>query len=151
MLGRGYPDENCSIARALEVFGERWSLLILRDSVLRGMTRYSQFQQSLNIASNVLADRLAHFVQQGLLDVLDDGTYRPTVKALEIVPTLLALTEWGDSWVSPQGAPIIYRNADGARLQVRITDQQGRVQDVHDPISPHPGPGASAHQSGRIE
>jgi len=64
MLGRGYPEENCSIARAREMLGERWSLLIMRDALFRGMSRFSEFQRSLEVATNVLADRLARFVDE---------------------------------------------------------------------------------------
>src|SRR5215471_16867967 len=55
MLGRLYEDQDCSAARALEVVGERWSLLILRDAIFRGFTRFSQFEETLQISTNILA------------------------------------------------------------------------------------------------
>ena len=55
MLGRDYTGQNCSIARTLELVGERWSLLIIRDALFAGLTRFSEFQRSLGIAPNVLA------------------------------------------------------------------------------------------------
>src|ERR671932_699481 len=67
MLGKAYDDEVCSIARALEVVGERWSLLILRNALFAGSTRYSDFQRSLGIASNILTARLDGFVEAGLM------------------------------------------------------------------------------------
>ena len=61
MLGRTYDREVCSAARALEIAGERWSLLILRNAMFAGMTRFTEFEKSLGIAPNVLASRLKHF------------------------------------------------------------------------------------------
>jgi DNA-binding HxlR family transcriptional regulator len=58
MLGRTYENENCSAARALEVVGERWSLLIVRDAICRGTTKFSEFQRNLGLAPNILASRL---------------------------------------------------------------------------------------------
>jgi DNA-binding HxlR family transcriptional regulator len=71
MLNRDYPDQVCSIARALEIVGERWSLLILRDAV-QGRERFEDFQHSLGIASNVLSARLKHLCDEGVLDRVPD-------------------------------------------------------------------------------
>ena len=68
MLGRLYENQDCSAARTLEVVGERWSLLILRDAMFGGFTRFSQFQKSLGIATNILAKRLEGFVAAGLME-----------------------------------------------------------------------------------
>jgi len=65
MLNRDYQGQDCSIARALEVVGERWTLLIIRDAFL-GLRRFDQFQESLGIARNVLTERLNRLVQEGL-------------------------------------------------------------------------------------
>ena len=67
MLGRTYDGQDCSAARTLELVGERWSLLIIRDALFAGMTRFSEFERSLGIAPNVLAARLAWFVEAGLV------------------------------------------------------------------------------------
>ena len=67
MLNRDYQGQDCSIARALEVVGERWTLLIIRDAFL-GLRRFDQFQESLGIARNVLTERLNRLVQEGILD-----------------------------------------------------------------------------------
>ena len=69
MLGKTYDREVCSAARALEVAGERWSLLILRNAAFAGVTRFTDFQKRLGIAPNVLTARLEHFVEQGLMTV----------------------------------------------------------------------------------
>src|SRR5262245_27675371 len=67
MLGRTYDNQVCSIARSLEVLGERWTLLIVRDAIL-GLRRFDDFQASLGVARNVLADRLGRLVDAGILD-----------------------------------------------------------------------------------
>lgn len=114
MLGRTYDNEVCSAARALEVVGERWSLLILRNAAFAGMTRFTEFQKSLGIAPNVLATRLEHFVQAGLMATSggSDGhpAYRLTEKGLDLKPVIIALTEWGDRWAAPDGPPIVYEH-----------------------------------------
>ena len=67
VLGKTYDSEVCSIARTLEVVGERWSLLIVRDALFAGSTRYSDFQRSLGIATNILKYRLDGFVDAGIM------------------------------------------------------------------------------------
>jgi DNA-binding HxlR family transcriptional regulator len=116
MLGRAYEKQNCSAARALEVVGERWSLLILRDALFRGITRFSDFERSLGIASNILATRLEEFVAAGLLDRRLRGDrdeaphYVPTEKGLDLKPVIMALTAWGDRWAAPNGPPVMFRH-----------------------------------------
>ena len=114
MLGRTYDREVCSAARALEVAGERWSLLILRNAAFAGVTRFTDFQQRLGIAPNVLADRLELFVAEGLMTVASTptghGEYLLTKKGLDFKPVIIALTEWGDRWAAPEGRPIEYQH-----------------------------------------
>lgn len=122
MLGRTYDREVCSAARALEVAGERWSLLILRNAAFAGVTRFTDFQQRLGIAPNVLAARLELFVAEGLMTVTPAasgyGEYHLTEKGLDFKPVIMALTEWGDRWAAPEGPPIEYRH-DGCGGRVR--------------------------------
>ena len=68
MLGKVYDDEVCSAARALEVVGERWTLLILREAAFAGSRRYKDFQSRLKIASNILTNRLADLVDAGVME-----------------------------------------------------------------------------------
>jgi DNA-binding HxlR family transcriptional regulator len=122
MLGRTYDREVCSAARALEVAGERWSLLILRNAAFAGVTRFTDFQQRLGIAPNVLAARLDLFVSEGLMTVLPVssgyGEYHLTEKGLDFKPVIIALTEWGDRWAAPEGPPISYQHAQcGGRVR----------------------------------
>ena len=116
MLGRTYERENCSAARALELVGERWSLLIMRDAMFAGARRFTEFERSLGIASNVLAARLERFTENGLMEsrrAPDGGEVREyvlTPKGLDLEPVILALSAWGDRWAAPDGAPIVYEH-----------------------------------------
>lgn len=116
MLGRLYENQACSAARALEMVGERWSLLILRDALFRGFTRFSDFQRSLGIAPNILATRLDSFVKDGIMEARpsslnsDHRQYVLTPKGLDLKPVVIALTAWGDKWVAP--GPAEYEHSD---------------------------------------
>ncbi|MEO8550260.1 MAG: helix-turn-helix domain-containing protein [Kofleriaceae bacterium] len=122
MLGHLYERQNCSAARALELVGERWSLLILRDAMFRGSTRFSQFQESLGIASNVLAKRLESFVDAGLMTRshgAEHPDYTLTKKGLDLKQVIIALTEWGDRWITP-GPVIFCAGPDGQRVTLEL-------------------------------
>lgn len=134
MLGRLYASQDCSAARALELVGERWSLLILRDAMFRGYTRFAEFQKSLGLASNVLTTRLDDFVAAGLMDRSADGAtgrtraYTLTRKGLELKPVVVALTEWGDRWASPGPVDFIDRETGSTvRLEMRTAEQTAPV------------------------
>lgn len=134
MLGNSYDTQDCSAARALELVGERWSLLIMRDAMFREYTRFSQFQKSLGIATNVLAKRLEDFVAAGLMERRQpDAEYLLTEKGLELKPVVIALTVWGDKWVRP--GPVVFQNAsDGQPVELQLRrigdDTQVAVGDV---------------------
>jgi len=139
MLGRTYDKEVCSAARALELVGERWSLLILRNAAFAGMTRFTDFQKSLDIAPNVLAARLEHFVAAGLMatsaEFAGHQTYHLTKKGLDFTPVIIALTEWGDRWAAPDGPPIVYEHEEcGGRVRHELSckkcEESLRSQDV---------------------
>jgi DNA-binding HxlR family transcriptional regulator len=110
MLPRTYTEQTCSIARSLEVVGERWTLLILRDAFL-GVRRFDDFQARLEMSRTVLTSRLGDLVEAGLLrrepyqqrPVRYD--YLPTEKALDLWPTLVGLGQWGATHEAPDGAP----------------------------------------------
>ncbi|HJP73899.1 MAG TPA: helix-turn-helix domain-containing protein [Pseudonocardiaceae bacterium] len=118
MLGRTYATQDCSAARALEIVGERWSLMIIRHALFRGVTRFGDFQRSLGIARNILAARLDHFVEDGLMDRRPDASgsayqeYILTEKGRELQPVIIALTHWGDRWAAPGAPPVTLRHAD---------------------------------------
>jgi DNA-binding HxlR family transcriptional regulator len=121
MLNRTYPNQDCSVARTLEVVGERWSLLILRDAFF-GVRRFDEFQERLGIARNVLAARLAHLCDSGLLERRPYSErpqrfeYHLTAAGRDLGPVLLALIKWGDRHhPSPQGPPVrtLHRGCGG--------------------------------------
>ena len=125
MLGRRYDNQDCSAARTLELVGERWSLLILRDAMFRNFTRFSQFEKSLGVATNILTRRLDGFVAAGLMKRRrpkasgEQAEYVLTEKGLELKPVLIALTEWGDKWLRP--GPVVFRNeSDGRRVELQL-------------------------------
>lgn len=128
MLGRIYEGEECSAARTLGLVGERWSLLILRDAMFRGSTRFSQFQKSLGVATNILAKRLEGFVEDGLMERRqaesgEQAEYLLTRKGLELKVVIVALTQWGDKWLGP--GPVVFQNGADRQpvaLQLRRTD-----------------------------
>lgn len=111
MLGKDYGDQDCSLARALEVVGERWTLLILRDAFY-GVRRFSDFAAHLDIPRAVLADRLRHLVEAGLLERRPDPAgragrelYELTGSGRELWPALHALTRWGGRFTTGRRAP----------------------------------------------
>ena len=125
MLGRTYDKEACSAARALEVAGERWSLLILRNAMFAGMTRFTDFQKRLDIAPNILTKRLETFVEDGLMTTSKGESehleYHLTPKGLDFKPVIIALTEWGDKWAAPEGPPIAYEHENcGGRIEQHL-------------------------------
>src|SRR5215470_19695659 len=132
MLNRDYEGQNCSIARALEVVGERWTLLIIRD-VLLGLHRFDELQESLGIASNVLTDRLNRLVDEGVLERVryserpERFEYRLTKKGRELGVALLALMQWGDRYLSEKPPRRARRRSDRATVSVRIVARDGSL------------------------
>jgi DNA-binding HxlR family transcriptional regulator len=110
VLQRDYPGQICSIARALEVVGERWTLLILRDAV-DGLERFEEFEESLGIASNVLTSRLKMLCDEGVLERMADPErpgrpkYVLTEKGWEVGPVLFDLMKWGDRFYPALNGP----------------------------------------------
>lgn len=104
--------EDCSIARALGVMGDRWTILILRDA-FRGIRRFDDFRRDLEIARPVLADRLRKLVDAGVMVKRRYQThperfeYRLTPMGMELSPALVALMRWGDRWLSDGEPPTV--------------------------------------------
>ena len=146
MLKRDYEDQVCSIARALEVVGDRWTLLIIRDVVL-GHSRFDEFLDSLGIASNVLTDRLNRLVDEGVLERVpynerpERFEYRLTKKGRELGPVLIALMQWGDRHLSNEPPRIARRRSDRSPVSVRLVAKDGSVLAPGE-LELVPGPGA---------
>jgi DNA-binding HxlR family transcriptional regulator len=121
MLGKTYDTQVCSIARSLELVGERWSLLIIRDALFARVTRFGDFQHNLGIATNVLAARLDAFVGSGIMRREGSVDYVLTAKGRALATALIALTEWGDEWAAPGPPPILYQHGTcGHRVTARV-------------------------------
>jgi DNA-binding HxlR family transcriptional regulator len=124
MLGRLYEGQDCSAARALELVGERWTLLIVRDALFRGVSRFSDFQRSLGVARNVLSARLDRLVEEGLMERRPGAgtaydSYFLTAKGRDLRPVIISLTHWGDRWASPSGRPVTFRH-EGCGGEIRL-------------------------------
>jgi DNA-binding HxlR family transcriptional regulator len=125
MLKREYEGQVCSIARSLELVGDRWTLLIVRDLVL-GLSRFDQLLASLGIASNVLTDRLNRLDDEGIVkrvrysDRPERFEYQLTKKGRELGLVLLALLQWGDRHVSDKPPRIARRRSDQSPVRVAL-------------------------------
>ena len=144
-----FSDRRCSLAQSLEVIGEWWTLLIIREAYF-GTRRFSDFQSRLGIARNVLSERLERLVVNDLLkkEPASPGAkrahYRLTDKGRDLLPVVVALVQWGDRWVSgPENAPVrlIDRATGDAIGDIRVQTKDGRPLALHD-IGLEPGPGA---------
>ena len=148
MLRHDYPGQVCSIAKALELVGERWSLLIVRD-VMNRRRRFDELQKGLGIARNTLAARLQRLVEE---DILERRAYQRnpirheyflTEKGLDLWPALIALLAWGDRHSpGPEGPPMLIVHKDcGGRVSDRGTCEEcGDVLGARDARA-LPGPG----------
>lgn len=150
MLGSDYEKQTCSIAGALDVIGERWSLLIVRD-VFLGLRRFDEIQEELGIARNVLQKRLVRLVDQGVLERRIYSVrppryeYRLTDKGLDLWPSIVALMQWGDRHAAAPEGPVVvleHRDCGGAVDAHRICGSCGALLGVRD-VRALPGPGAT--------
>src|ERR1700742_363732 len=150
MLGNDYKSQTCSIAGALEVVGERWSLLIVRN-VFLGLRRFDQIQANLGIARNVLQARLEKLVEQGVLERAPYQQrparyeYRLTEKGLDLWPIVVSLMQWGDRHTpSPGGSPVLleHRGCGGRNEEPHNYESCGERLSARDSRA-QPGPGAS--------
>ena len=138
----------CSIARTLDVIGEPWSPLILRD-VYVGISRFEQLQQDLGISRKVLTERLKWLVENGVLERREYSSRPPrheyvlTVKGAELCDLLLVMVRWGDRWTAGEaGPPVLYRHhacgeISHVELHCSVCDKPMRATDID--ILPGPG------------
>ena len=145
-----FSEMACSIARTLDVMGEPWSPLILRD-IFVGMSRFEQIQADLGISRKVLTERLNHLVDRGVLerrpyDNRPRYEYILTGKGLELIDVLMVMVAWGDKWLAGEaGPPVLYRHhACGEISHVELSCSHcGKPMHAND-IDVLPGPGAAA-------
>jgi len=153
VLHRDYPGLDCSVAKALEVIGERWSLLIVR-AVMHGNRRFGEMQENLGVARNVLSARLQRLLDE---DILERRAYQEsppryeyflTEKGLDLWPALIALMGWGDRHSdSPAGPPLrlVHKDCGGDVSDRGICESCGEVLTAHDARAV-PGPGAAVYE-----
>jgi DNA-binding HxlR family transcriptional regulator len=148
---------NCSYARTVDVIGDRWSLMILRDAFF-GIRRFSQFKERLGITQAVLSARLSHLVDHELLvrkAVGEDGSreeYRLTNKGRALFPVVVTLMQWGDHWVHGEVGPplLLFDATTGEALdQMAVTAAGSAISSQQ--IGLAAGPGATQQTRQLIE
>jgi DNA-binding HxlR family transcriptional regulator len=151
VLRSDYDTQVCSVARALEVVGERWTLLVLRDIFL-GNRRFDAIQRHLGLARNVLQSRLERLLEHGVIEKVPyqerpvRHEYRLTPKGIDLWPTIVSLLQWGDRHaLSPAGRPVLLRHKEcGGEVDGhRICTACGMPLEARD-VRAVAGPGAAA-------
>lgn len=142
-------DFPCSITRPLVILGDRWTLLVLKFS-FAGVRRFNAFQSALGISRSRLQDRLDRLVEHGLLEKRKAVSgpydeYRLTQKGHDIYPILIAIKDWGDVYMAPDGPPVYYRHRDcGGEAHASIECESCGQQLTARDIAPEVGPGMTA-------
>ena len=147
--------EVCSVARALEVLGDRWTFLILRE-LFFGVRRFGQLARNLGVSRRILSDRLGKLVEA---DVLERRLYRRdpdhheyclTAAGLDLYPAIVSLMAWGDRNLSDEaGPPLLLRHRDcGHDTRPVLVCSECREPLKASAVEPHPGPGATGAGSG---
>jgi DNA-binding HxlR family transcriptional regulator len=157
VLRRDYPAVDSPVAKALEVIGERWSLLIVR-TIMHGNRRFGEMQENLGIARNVLSARLQSLVDEEILERRAYSENPPrfeyflTQKGLDLWPALIALLHWGERYSPDAGGPsrvIVHKECGGEVSERGICESCGKVLTARDAIqAPGAGPAVSAEATG---
>jgi DNA-binding HxlR family transcriptional regulator len=150
---RPFTDQNCSIAAALAIVGERWTLLIMRE-VLLGHRRFAEITREVGVAPNILSDRLQVLVEQGLLERKlyserpESYEYIPTSKGVDLSPTLVALMQWGDRHAAPAAGPprVHVHTSCGHDANPRLHCSHCGEAIESSQLRVRPGPGATPKQ-----
>jgi DNA-binding HxlR family transcriptional regulator len=145
-----FSDMRCSLARSLDVIGDWWTPLIVRDIFL-GVTRFDDIAEDLGISRNLLTRRLKHLVGKGVLSRETYRTrptrhdYRLTEAGLDLIPAILALTAWGDRWAQPaEGPPIRFLHRTcGTVFEARVTCSGCGAEIRAADVTALPGPGGA--------
>jgi DNA-binding HxlR family transcriptional regulator len=148
MERKSFADMHCSVAQCLEVVGEWWSMLIVRD-VFLGVTRFDDIQERLGISRNILNQRLNRLVESGVLRKVPYSEhppryeYRLTDKGRDLWPVLTALRQWGDKYAAPDGPPLrmIHRDCGHVCDATMVCSACGEPIGPRD-VRAEPGPGA---------
>lgn len=146
-----YDTANCTIGAAVGIIGERWTFLVLREA-FNGVRRFDDMQRRTQAPRQVLSDRLARLVREGLLRKVpyqEHGQrgrheYRLTGKGLDLYPVLVALMQWGDRYAAGPAGPaarLTHRDCGGP-LRLQLSCARGHVLASAREVTPVPGPGA---------
>lgn len=149
MQRTSFSDFACSVAKTLDVVGEWWTPLILRD-VFLGVTKFDLIQQDLGIPRKVLAERLSVLVDNGVLSrhAYRDGRtrheYHLTEKGNDFITALIAMMNWGDRWLSgANGAPLhVLHSGCGGRVRAQLLCETCGTAVSHEDLQTEAGPGA---------
>ena len=158
MARKDFQEMNCSLARALDVVGDWWTMLVVRELFL-GVGRFDEIQRNLGIARNILSARLRKLEATGLIErkPMRDGArrlaYHLTPKGADFLPVMVSLAQWGDRWACPsQGRPAIMVEVATGRevppMTLRSTD--GRTLGASE-VMMVPGPGAAPETTEKLE
>lgn len=152
-----FEGENCSVARALEIVGDWRTLLVVREAFF-GTRRFADFEAHLQIAKNVLAQRLAHLVEHGVMVRVDAGVhgtryeYELTPMGKDLATVMTALRQWGDRWIFGEGKEplvVLDRRTGRPLPRLRMLDEEGNKIASAD-LEVRPGPGASKRTVARL-
>ena|SRR5437867_9230811 len=142
-------NEICSVAQTLEIVGERWTMLVLREAFL-GTRRFEGFQRNTGCARNILSDRLQRLVANGILerrpyqDRPPRFEYRLTQKGVDLYPAIIALMQWGDRYVAGERGPaiVLEHKACGHETKPELVCSECGEPVHARAMRAHPGPGA---------
>ncbi|MES1944877.1 MarR family transcriptional regulator [Salinisphaera sp. PC39] len=145
----GNETMSCSVARAVDAIGDRWTVLILREAFW-GVRRFESFQANLGIARNVLSDRLRRLAAHGILERVSltpggkRAEYHLTRKGADLFRVLVVLMQWGDRWTHDGEPPVrlIARTNGEPIAEMAVRDSDGRALGLME-MRPEPGPGAN--------
>jgi DNA-binding HxlR family transcriptional regulator len=125
MERKSFAAMHCSVAQCVEIIGEWWSMLILRDAFL-GVSRFDTFQDRLGISRNVLNQRLTRLVESGILVKVPYSQhpprydYRLTDKGRDLWPVLSSMRQWGDKYAAPDGPPVLMRHSNCGQISTAV-------------------------------
>ena len=137
---------NCSVARTLDIVGEWWTLLIVRN-LMFGQRRFEEIQGDLGIARNILSDRLNTLVDAGIVDRVkymehpERYEYTLTEKGRDLFQVIAVLMAWGDRWAAPDGPPLVFKHSCGHLGDVRVVCSECGEPMQYENVRAKAGPG----------
>ncbi|MGV8891344.1 MAG: winged helix-turn-helix transcriptional regulator [Burkholderiaceae bacterium] len=139
---KSMKSDPCPVARSLDLIGDRWSMLVVRDA-FDGIRRFSDFQRSLGVARNILSDRLSVLVEEGVLAVqpASDGTsyqeYILTAQGESLFPVVVALRQWGEQHLFKRGeahSMLVEKNTEKPIVAMKLRDRNGHILEARETI-----------------